>query len=108
MILRMSQSSQASPLTSWQACSSLITWGKVRDPRVDPSSLMVEQWLGFGAESILPLSLPGSRREWQGQKHLDSLCSCGCAEVECCKPSPWEHLLLSPLLLLPKFHPVGL
>lgn len=62
MILRMSQSSQASPLTSWQTCSSLITWGKVRDPSVDPSSLVVvEQWLGFGAEPILPSSLPGSQ-----------------------------------------------
>ncbi|OWK57359.1 T-box transcription factor TBX4 [Lonchura striata] len=28
MIVRMFQSSQASPLTSWQTCSSLITWAK--------------------------------------------------------------------------------
>lgn len=96
------------PVPSRQSCSSLITWGKVRDASTDLWWSSSGWGLGQSPFCLFPAWLPGKSREWQGQKHLDSFCSCGCAEVQWCKPL-WEHLLLSPLLLLlPKFHPVGL
>lgn len=96
MALRMSQSSQASPLT----CSSLVTRGKVRDPSV-------EQWLGFGAEPILPSSLPGSQVSAGNGRSRSSWTPSGAVAV--LKFSGANLLLLSPLLLLlPKCHPLGL
>lgn len=87
MILRMSQSCQASPLQQphhlgqgeRSQCGSLSSGGGA-----------VVGFRGRAHFVLFPAWLPGQSREWQGEKHLD--CSCGCAEVQWCKPSPWEQL----------------